>query len=97
MIGWNDTANVRAGWGREDPQRHGHSRPVRDRAIVFLLLSTGLRRLGHRSQRYIARYTNPPEHVAASYVEHMEAARKRGIRALLSVLGVHVTRIPRAA
>ena len=29
------------------------------------------RRLGHRSQRYIARYTNPPEHVAASYVEHM--------------------------
>ena len=29
------------------------------------------RRLGHRSQRYIARYTNPPEHVAASYVEGM--------------------------
>ena len=29
------------------------------------------RRLGHRSQRYIARYTNPPEHIAASYVEHM--------------------------
>ena len=29
------------------------------------------RRLGHRSQRYIARYTNPPEHVAASYIEHM--------------------------
>jgi len=27
------------------------------------------RRLGHRSQRYIARYTNPPEEVAASYVE----------------------------
>lgn len=27
------------------------------------------RRLGHRSQRYIQRYTNPPEHVAASYVE----------------------------
>ncbi|MDQ2806883.1 MAG: site-specific integrase [Chloroflexota bacterium] len=27
------------------------------------------RRLGHRSQRYIARYTNPPEAVAASYVE----------------------------
>ena len=27
------------------PKRHGHSRPVRDRAIVFLLLSTGLRRL----------------------------------------------------
>ena len=29
------------------------------------------RRLGHRSQRYIARYTNPPEHIAASYVEQM--------------------------
>lgn len=27
------------------------------------------RRLGHRSQRYIQRYTNPPEEVAASYVE----------------------------
>ncbi len=27
------------------------------------------RRLGHRSQRYIARYTNPPEEVAAGYVE----------------------------
>ncbi len=27
------------------------------------------RRLGHRSQRYIQRYTNPPEHVAATYVE----------------------------
>src|SRR5712692_2440433 len=27
------------------------------------------RRLGHRSQRYIQRYTNPPETVAARYVE----------------------------
>jgi integrase len=27
------------------------------------------RRLGHRSQRYIQRYTNPPEDVAATYVE----------------------------
>jgi integrase len=27
------------------------------------------RRLGHRSQRYIQRYTNPPEPVAASYIE----------------------------
>lgn len=27
------------------------------------------RRLGHRSQRYIQRYTNPPEGVAAGYVE----------------------------
>jgi integrase len=27
------------------------------------------RRLGHRSQRYIQRYTNPPESIAAGYVE----------------------------
>jgi integrase len=27
------------------------------------------RRLGHRSQRYIQRYTNPPETVAARYIE----------------------------
>jgi site-specific recombinase XerD len=27
------------------------------------------RRLGHHSQRYIQRYTNPPEHIAAAYVE----------------------------
>ena len=27
------------------------------------------RRLGHRSQRYIQRYINPPEAVAASYIE----------------------------
>ena len=27
------------------------------------------RRLGHRSQRYIQRYTNPPERIAAGYVE----------------------------
>jgi integrase len=27
------------------------------------------RRLGHRSQRYIQRYTNPPEDMAAQYVE----------------------------
>ena len=27
------------------------------------------RRLGHGSQRYIQRYTNPPEEVAAGYVE----------------------------
>jgi len=29
------------------------------------------RRLGHRSGRYISRYTNPPEAVAAGYVEDM--------------------------
>ncbi|MGH3599491.1 MAG: tyrosine-type recombinase/integrase [Pseudonocardiaceae bacterium] len=28
------------------------------------------RRLGHQSQRYIARYTNPPEHIAAGYIEN---------------------------
>jgi len=27
------------------------------------------RRLGHRSQRYIQHYTNPPESVAAQYIE----------------------------
>jgi len=27
------------------------------------------RRLGHRSQRYIQRYTNPPEKIASSYIE----------------------------
>jgi hypothetical protein len=29
------------------------------------------RRLGHRSQRYIARYTNPPEHLAAGFAEDL--------------------------
>ncbi len=29
------------------------------------------RRLGHASERYIARYTNPPEHIAAGYVERL--------------------------
>jgi hypothetical protein len=29
------------------------------------------RRLGHRSQRYVQRYTNPPEDVAASYVDEI--------------------------
>ena len=27
------------------------------------------RRLGHRSQRYIQRYTNPPDEVTAGYIE----------------------------
>lgn len=45
--------------------------------FAFALAETGKdayeleRRLGHRSQRYIARYTNPPEDVAAAYVEAM--------------------------
>jgi hypothetical protein len=29
------------------------------------------RRLGHQSQRYIHRYTNPPEDIAAGYVENL--------------------------
>ena len=29
------------------------------------------RRLGHRSQRYIDRYTNPPEDIAAGYIERL--------------------------
>jgi integrase len=29
------------------------------------------RRLGHASQRYISRYTNPPEDIAASYIERL--------------------------
>ena len=29
------------------------------------------RRLGHRSQRCIARYTNPPEHLSAGFAEHL--------------------------
>ena len=35
------------------------------------------RRLGHRSQRYIARYTNPPVDVAAAYVEACDPAGPR--------------------
>jgi integrase len=104
--------------GRRQKDKHrtkAHGRPWRDRAIVYVLLSTGLRReelvrlnldqiepcrpealrphdlrhtfafhlakvtnadgyelerrLGHRSQRYIARYTNPPETEAAQLIE----------------------------
>ncbi|WP_332317183.1 tyrosine-type recombinase/integrase [Verrucosispora sp. WMMA2121] len=29
------------------------------------------RRLGHQSQRHISRYTNPPEDIAAGYIEQM--------------------------
>ena len=29
------------------------------------------RRLGHASQRYIDRYTNPPEDIAAGYIERL--------------------------
>ena len=63
-----------------DPERHiSPLRPhdVRHTFAFQLAQTTNAdpyeleRRLGHRSQRYIARYTNPPEHVAASYIEHM--------------------------
>jgi integrase len=61
-----------------DPRRHiSPLRPhdLRHTFAFHLARVTGAdayeleRRLGHRSQRYIQRYTNPPEAVAASYVE----------------------------
>jgi integrase len=62
----------------KDPSRHlSPLRPhdLRHTFAFHLAKVTGAdayeleRRLGHRSQRYIQRYTNPPEDVAASYVE----------------------------
>ena len=47
------------------------------RTFAFLAQVTGAdayeleRRLGHRSQRYIQRYTNPPEVDAARYIEEL--------------------------
>jgi len=61
-----------------DPRRHvSPLRPhdLRHTFAFHLAAATGAdayeleRRLGHRSQRYIQRYTNPPEDVAAAYVE----------------------------
>lgn len=61
-----------------DPRRHiSPLRPhdLRHTFAFHLATATGAdayeleRRLGHRSQRYIQRYTNPPEDVAAAYVE----------------------------
>ena len=61
-----------------DPKRHISPLRPHDLRHTFafqLAKSTGAdayeleRRLGHRSQRYIQRYTNPPEEVAASYIE----------------------------
>lgn len=61
-----------------DSQRHiSPLRPhdLRHTFAFLLAKATGAdayeleRRLGHRSQRYIQRYTNPPEEVAAAYVE----------------------------
>ena len=68
---WHD-AEIR------DPERHIsplHPHALRHTFAFQLAKVTGAdsyeleRRLGHRSQRYIQRYTNPPEHVAATYVE----------------------------
>ena len=62
----------------KDPSRHlSPLRPhdLRHTFAFHLATVTGAdayeleRRLGHRSQRYIQRYTNPPEEVAAAYVE----------------------------
>jgi integrase len=62
----------------KDPSRHlSPLRPhdLRHTFAFHLAKVTGAdayeleRRLGHRSQRYIQRYTNPPEDVAAAYVE----------------------------
>lgn len=61
-----------------DPSRHISPLRPHDLRHTFayrLAATTGAdsyeleRRLGHRSQRYIQRYTNPPESVAASYIE----------------------------
>jgi integrase len=62
----------------KDPTRHlSPLRPhdLRHTFAFHLAQATGAdayeleRRLGHRSQRYLQRYTNPPEEVAAAYVE----------------------------
>jgi len=64
---------------QRDPARHiSPLRPhdLRHTFAFHLAKVTGAdayeleRRLGHRSQRYIQRYTNPPEHVAAMYIEN---------------------------
>ncbi len=61
-----------------DPSRHVSPLRPHDLRHTFayrLAAVTGAdsyeleRRLGHRSQRYIQRYTNPPESVAAGYIE----------------------------
>jgi integrase len=61
-----------------DPERHISPLRPHDLRHTFafqLAKATGAdayeleRRLGHRSQRYIQRYTNPPEQVAAEFVE----------------------------
>jgi integrase len=62
----------------KDPTRHLSPLKPHDLRHTFafqLAKATGAdayeleRRLGHRSQRYIQRYTNPPEEIAAAYIE----------------------------
>jgi integrase len=62
----------------DDPGRHISPLRPHDLRHTFafqLARATGAdayeleRRLGHRSQRYIQRYTNPPADVAARYIE----------------------------
>jgi len=62
----------------QDPSRHISPLRPHDLRHTFafqLAKITGAdayeleRRLGHRSQRYIQRYTNPPKEIAASYIE----------------------------
>jgi site-specific recombinase XerD len=68
---WHDAEQL-------DPARHISTLRPHDLRHTFafqLAKVTGTdayeleRRLGHRSQRYIQRYTNTPEHIAATYVE----------------------------
>ncbi len=70
---WHDAEHA-------DPARHiSPLRPhdLRHSFAFALAEATGSdayeleRRLGHQSQRYIHRYTNPPEDIAAGYVEQM--------------------------
>lgn len=70
---WHDAEHA-------DPERHiAPLRPhdLRHTFAFRLAAETGAdayelqRRLGHASGRYIDRYTNPPEHVAAAYVERL--------------------------
>ena len=70
---WHDAAEVKDPKGRTSPLRPHDL--MRHTFAFGLALETGAdayeleRRLGHGPQRYIQRCTNPPEDVAARYVE----------------------------